>query len=73
MCSIALFVKPIDAQSPTNIFAPAATPAHSIFDLSMLVLGVTLAIFLAVSGLLLYALVRYRNCPEDSDREPAQI
>jgi len=39
----------------------------------MLVLGVTLVIFLVVAGLLLYALIRYRNRPEDSDREPAQI
>jgi cytochrome c oxidase subunit 2 len=66
-------VKPINALSPTNIFAPAATPAHSIFDLSMLVLGVTLVIFLVVAGLLLYALIRFRSRPEDSDREPAQI
>ena len=73
VCSVALFANRIDAQSPTNIFAPAATPAHSIFDLSMLVLGVTLVIFLVVAGLLLYALIRYRNRPEDSDREPAQI
>jgi cytochrome c oxidase subunit 2 len=61
------------AQSPTSIFAPAATPARSIFNLSMLVLGVTLAIFLVVAGLLLYALIRYRHRPGDSDREPAQI
>ena len=61
------------AQSGTSIFAPAATPARSIFDLSMLVLGVTLAIFLIVGGLLLYALIRYRSRPEHSDREPAQI
>jgi len=61
------------AQSSTNIFAPAATPANSIFELSMLVLGVTLAIFLTVAGLLLYAIIRYRHKPEDSDQEPAQI
>ena len=61
------------AQSPTNIFDPAATPAHSIFGLSMLVLSVTLAIFLIVAGLLLYALIRFRHRPTDSDREPAQI
>jgi cytochrome c oxidase subunit 2 len=73
LCSIALFVRPADAQSPTNIFAPAATPAHSIFTLSMLVLGVTLAIFLVVAGLLFYALIRYRSRPGDSNREPAQI
>jgi cytochrome c oxidase subunit II len=61
------------AKSPTSIFAPAATPAHSIFDLSMLVLSVTLAIFLIVGGLLLYALIRFRHRPTDSDREPPQI
>ena len=59
--------------SPTNIFDPAATPAHSIFGLSMLVLSVTLAIFLLVASLLLYVLIRYRERPSDSDREPAQV
>jgi len=39
----------------------------------MLVLSVTLAIFLIVAGLLLYALIRYRSRPEDSDHEPPQI
>jgi cytochrome c oxidase subunit 2 len=73
VCSVAVLVNRVDAQSPTNIFAPAATPAHSIFDLSMLVLAVTLAIFLIVGGLLLYALIRYRHRPENADREPAQI
>jgi cytochrome c oxidase subunit 2 len=70
---VPLLVSTAIAQSPTNIFTPAATPAHSIFDLSMLVLSVTLAIFLIVAGLLLYALIRYRHRPEDSHREPAQI
>ena len=63
----------VNAQSATSIFAPAATPAHSIFNLSMLVLAVTFAIFLVVAGLLLYALIRYRHRPGDTDREPAQI
>ena len=39
----------------------------------MLVLSVTLAIFLIVAGLLLYALIRFRHRPTDSDREPPQI
>ena len=34
--------------SPTNIFAPASTPADSIFGLSMFVLEVTAAIFVVV-------------------------
>jgi cytochrome c oxidase subunit 2 len=60
---------------PTNIFAPAGTPAHSIFSLSMLVLSITGAIFLGVTGTLIYVLVRYRmrkNAP-DADQEPPQI
>jgi cytochrome c oxidase subunit 2 len=60
-------------RSPTSIFDPAATPAHSVFGLSMLVLSVTLCIFLVVAGLLLYAVIRFRQRPTDSDREPAQI
>jgi cytochrome c oxidase subunit 2 len=39
----------------------------------MLVLSVTLGIFLVVASLLLYALIRYRQRPADSEREPAQI
>jgi cytochrome c oxidase subunit 2 len=61
------------AQSPTSIFDPAATPAHWAFGLSMLVLSVTLAIFLTVGGLLLYSVIRFRQRPGDSQREPAQI
>src|ERR1700753_1924360 len=72
-CSFFVFASAAWAQSPTSIFSPAATPAHSIFGLSMLVLAVTLAIFLLVGGLLLYALIRYRERPTDSNHEPAQI
>jgi cytochrome c oxidase subunit II len=61
------------AHSPTSIFAPAGTPAHSIAVLSRLVLGVTAAIFLTVASLLLYALIRYRHRPGVTEREPAQI
>jgi cytochrome c oxidase subunit 2 len=39
----------------------------------MLVLAITLVIFLIVAGLLLYALIRYRQRPGDSNHEPAQI
>jgi cytochrome c oxidase subunit 2 len=73
VCSLSLFPGTAFAQSPTNIFDPAATPAHSAYGLSMLVLAITLAIFLIVAGLMLYALIRYRHRPEDSDHEPAQI
>jgi cytochrome c oxidase subunit 2 len=68
-----LFAGSARANSPTNIFDPAGTPAHSIVDLSMLVFSVTAIIFLIVGGLLLYALLRFRHRPGDSSREPAQI
>jgi len=60
-------------QPSTSIFAPEATPAHSIFGLSMFVLAICAAIFLVVSSLLLYTLIRYRHRAGDSVREPAQI
>lgn len=72
-CGVFFIASKALAQSSTSIFAPAATPAHSIFSLSMLVLAVTLSIFLIVAGLLLYALIRFRHRPEDGDREPAQV
>lgn len=61
--------------SPTSIFAPAGTPAHSSYTLSLLVLGITTGIFLVVGGLLLYALIRYRHRASDANalQEPAQI
>jgi len=61
------------AGSPTNIFAPHATPAHSIDSLSMLVLAVTLGIFVAVAGMLAFALVRFRARKGDPDGEPEQV
>ncbi len=58
---------------PTNIFAPASTPAQSIFDLSVFVLEVTAAIFVVVFSLLAYAVVKYRKRPGTDGREPAQV
>ena len=59
----------------TSIFDPAGTPAHSIFNLSLLVLSITAAIFLVVGGLLTYALLRYRHRAGDANasQEPPQI
>jgi cytochrome c oxidase subunit 2 len=61
------------SSSPTNIFAPVSTPAGSIFELSVLVLAVTGAIFVIVFSLLLYAVVRFRKRPNDDGREPPQV
>jgi len=57
----------------TNIFAPASTPARSIFDLSVLVLSVTATIFVVVFGLLAYAVLKFRRRRHDDGREPAQV
>src|ERR1700753_600688 len=60
--------------SPTSIFAPSSTPAHSIFGLSLYVLGVTAFIFVVVFSLLVYCVVRFRRRAEsDEGREPPQI
>jgi len=73
--SLAVLSQSVPGHDPTSIFAPAGTPAHSIFGLSMLVLGIAAAIFLVVAGLLLYVLVRYRYRATGSEpaQEPAQI
>jgi cytochrome c oxidase subunit 2 len=59
--------------SPTDIFAPVSTPAQSIFDLSLLVLAIAAAIFIIVSGLLTYSIVRFRKRSNDDGREPPQV
>ena len=59
--------------SPTNIFAPASTPAKSIFGLSLFVLVITGVIFVVVGSLLTYAVVKFRRRKDDDGREPAQV
>jgi cytochrome c oxidase subunit II len=61
------------SNSPTSIFAPDSTPARSIFGLSIVVLSVTAIIFVAVFGLLVYAVVRFRQRKLDDHREPPQV
>ena len=57
---------------PTTL-APASTPAHQIFDLSIFVVAITGGIFLVVGGLLAIALFRFRARKTDPTGEPAQI
>lgn len=59
--------------SPTNIFAPASTPARLIFDLSLFVLATTAAIFVVVFSLLVYSVVKFRKRLNDDGREPPQV
>jgi cytochrome c oxidase subunit 2 len=55
-----------------NIFDVQATPAESIYRLSMSALAVCAAIFVVVAGLLAFTIVRFRRRTDDS-REPAQV
>jgi cytochrome c oxidase subunit 2 len=62
------------AQGTTpSTLAPASTPAHQIFDLSIFVVAITGGIFLVVGGLLVIALYRFRARKTDPMAEPAQI
>lgn len=56
-----------------NIFAPESVPAHSISHLAFFVLAITGTMFVLVSGLLTYAIVRFRRRANDDGMEPAQI
>jgi cytochrome c oxidase subunit II len=67
----ALLASPFN--SSTNIFVPEGTPAHSIFDLSMLVMGICAAIFVTVAGLLTYTIIRFRHRRGYTVQEPPQI
>jgi cytochrome c oxidase subunit 2 len=55
-----------------DIFKPQATPAESVYHLSLLVLTVCAAIFLVVAGLLTFTIIRFRR-KQDDGREPAQV
>ena len=57
-----------------NIFAPVGPPAETLQQVAVLTLLVCLGIFLAVGGLLLYAVVHYRRRSTDDDTtEPPQV
>lgn len=67
---------PLLAQLPSStpsIFAPAATPAHQVYQLSIFVLAITLGIFVVVGGLLAVAIVKFRARKTDPLIEPPQV
>jgi cytochrome c oxidase subunit II len=72
---LVILMAPDILRGRTSIFSPAATPAHSVFGLSTLILSFTSGIFLVVGGLLLFAVIRFRHRASDPDaeQEPAQI
>lgn len=58
---------------PTNIFAPASTPAQTILGLSLLVFAIVGSIFIVVTVLLIYAVLKFRERATDDSHEPAQV
>jgi len=59
--------------SPPSIFRPVSTPAHEMNTLAIFTLAVTTAIFVVVSGLLTYSVVRFRSRRGDEGSEPPQV
>ena len=57
--------------SPTSIFAPASIPAKWIFDLSLLVLSITAAIFLAVFSLVACTVLKFKSWQNGDGLEAA--
>jgi cytochrome c oxidase subunit 2 len=69
-------VVPMFAQGPQatpSIWAPASTPAHEIYGLSLFVLLITGAIFAVVEGLLAFVIIKFRARELDAGNEPAQV
>ncbi len=60
-------------QTTPSILAPASTPAHDIYGLSLFVLLITGSIFVVVAGLLIIVIVKFRARESDEQNEPAQI
>src|SRR6266481_9439092 len=72
-CAISVVALGQTVHSAGNIFRPQATPAESVYRLSLLVLAVCAAIFLVVAGLLTFTIVRFRRRKTDDTHEPAQV
>jgi cytochrome c oxidase subunit II len=74
--ALALLAGTAHAAAPdrvTNIFEPLSTPAESIHRAALLALAVCAVIFVTVTGLLIYAIVRFRRRSGDDTSEPPQI
>src|SRR5215469_8130912 len=71
-----VLLPPIAIAEPSHspsVFSPESTPAKSILDLSTFVLVITGIIFVVVSTLILYSMIKFRLRPTEAGREPAQV
>ncbi len=57
----------------TNIFKPLSEPAQEIKEVSLLVIAICTTIFLIVTGLLVFTVIRFRHRAGDDASEPPQI
>ena len=64
---------PNDKARVPNIFDPESTPADRVFHLSIFVLAITGLIFVTVTVLLVYAVVKFRQRSGDDGKEPPQV
>jgi len=64
---------PPDAHPIPNIFKTHSTPADDAYRLSLLVLKVTGIIFVVVSALLLYVIIKFRSKGDVRTHEPPQV
>jgi cytochrome c oxidase subunit 2 len=58
---------------PTGVFSSLSTPSHLITRVGYFVFGVTGGIFLIMTVLLIYVVVRYRAREQDTEMEPPQV
>ena len=65
--------EPTQSMGPTSIFDPSTTPAAQISHLSVFVLLITGGIFVAVGGILLFVIIRFRSHRSEDSSEPPQI
>src|SRR5580704_2180056 len=61
------------ASENLSIFDPVSPPAESIRTLAYFTLAITGAIFIIVEGILIYALVRFRQRGPAGGKEPPQV
>jgi cytochrome c oxidase subunit 2 len=72
-CWASVVIAAAQSERPVaNIFKPQATPAESIYHLSLLVLSVCATIFAIVAGLLAFTIVKFRRNAND-ENEPPQV
>lgn len=71
--ALVFFGKQLWALPETSIFAPVSTPANAISRLAVFVLSIAAGIFITLSCLTLYIVVRYRARESDKNLEPPQV